>query len=146
MDGGSGIVTGWQNKLQVALSRVLLETVMANQHAKKAAPQERTRLEVRSVREADFGVLLFKRVGPATGKARAPMKIATFNVNGVNGRLPVPLRWLAQSQPDIACLQELKAPQERFPAAALADAGYGAIWHGQKAGMAAILRRGEAAR
>jgi hypothetical protein len=39
MDGGSGIVTGWQNKLQVALSRVLLETVMANQHAKKAAPR-----------------------------------------------------------------------------------------------------------
>jgi exodeoxyribonuclease-3 len=71
------------------------------------------------------------------------MKIATFNVNGVNGRLPVLLRWLKQSQPDIACLQELKAPQERFPAAALADAGYGAIWHGQKSwNGVAILRRG----
>ena len=71
------------------------------------------------------------------------MKIATFKVNGVNGRLPVLLRWLKQSQPDIACLQELKAPQERFPAAALADAGYGAIWHGQKSwNGVAILRRG----
>jgi exonuclease III len=36
------------------------------------------------------------------------MKIATFNVNGINGRLPVLLRWLAESKPDIACLQELK--------------------------------------
>jgi exodeoxyribonuclease-3 len=71
------------------------------------------------------------------------MKIATFNVNGVNGRLPVLLRWLKRSQPDVACLQELKAPQERFPAAALADAGYGAIWHGQKSwNGVAILRRG----
>ena len=73
------------------------------------------------------------------------MKIATFNVNGVNGRLPVLLRWLKQSRPDIVCLQELKAPQERFPDAALADAGYGAIWHGQKSwNGVAILRRGAA--
>jgi exodeoxyribonuclease-3 len=43
------------------------------------------------------------------------MKIATYNVNGVNGRLPVLLRWLAQSRPDIVCMQELKAPQEKFP-------------------------------
>src|SRR3954469_23197732 len=42
------------------------------------------------------------------------MKIATFNVNGVNGRLPVLLRWLAESAPDVVCLQELKTPQERF--------------------------------
>ena len=60
------------------------------------------------------------------------MKIATFNVNGVNGRLPVLLRWLAETQPDIACLQELKAPEERFPEAAVRAAGYHAIWHGQK--------------
>ena len=60
------------------------------------------------------------------------MKIATFNVNGVNGRLPVLLRWLDQSQPDVVCLQELKAPDEKFPMASLKEAGYGAIWHGQK--------------
>jgi exodeoxyribonuclease-3 len=70
------------------------------------------------------------------------MKIATFNVNGVNGRLPVLLRWLAETQPDIACLQELKAPAERFPAAAIREAGYGAVWHGQKAwnGVAILAR------
>src|ERR1700759_4727978 len=58
------------------------------------------------------------------------MKIATFNVNGVNGRLPVLLRWLAEAEPDIVCLQELKAPDEKFPALAIKKAGYGAIWHG----------------
>ncbi|MFN2448429.1 MAG: exodeoxyribonuclease III [Candidatus Baltobacteraceae bacterium] len=72
------------------------------------------------------------------------MKIATFNVNGVNGRLPVLLEWLARSKPDVACLQELKAPQERFPKDALCDAGYGAIWLGQKSwNGVAILARGE---
>jgi exodeoxyribonuclease-3 len=71
------------------------------------------------------------------------MKIATFNVNGINGRLPVLLRWLADAQPDVVCLQELKAPQERFPRAAIQKAGYGAIWHGQKAwNGVAILARG----
>jgi exodeoxyribonuclease-3 len=71
------------------------------------------------------------------------MKIATFNVNGVNGRLPVLLRWLAAASPDIVCLQELKAPQHRFPAGAINDAGYGAIWHGQKSwNGVAILARG----
>jgi exodeoxyribonuclease III len=71
------------------------------------------------------------------------MKIATFNVNGINGRLPVLLRWLAESKPDIACLQELKAPQEKFPEAAIREAGYGAIWQGQKSwNGVAILARG----
>ncbi|MDB5804404.1 MAG: exodeoxyribonuclease Xth [Betaproteobacteria bacterium] len=71
------------------------------------------------------------------------MRIATYNVNGVNGRLPVLLRWLAQTQPDAVCLQELKAPEEKFPAAAIAEAGYGAIWHGQKSwNGVAILARG----
>ena len=71
------------------------------------------------------------------------MKIATYNVNGVNGRLPVLLRWLAQSEPDVVCLQELKAPEEKFPAEAIQKAGYGAIWHGQKAwnGVAILARR-----
>ena len=71
------------------------------------------------------------------------MKIATFNVNGVNGRLPVLLRWLAEAEPDVVCLQELKAPQEKFPVTAIHDAGYGAIWHGQKSwNGVAILARG----
>ncbi|MBE9600854.1 exodeoxyribonuclease III [Pedobacter sp. MC2016-24] len=60
------------------------------------------------------------------------MKIATYNVNGVNGRLPVLLRWLEETSPDVVCLQELKAPQEKFPEQAIKDAGYKAIWHGQK--------------
>ena len=71
------------------------------------------------------------------------MRIATYNVNGVNGRLPVLLEWLGQTAPDIVCLQELKAPDERFPEAAISDAGYGAIWHGQKSwNGVAILARG----
>lgn len=72
------------------------------------------------------------------------MKIATFNVNGVNGRLPVLLEWLDRARPDVVCLQELKAPQEKFPESALRDAGYGAIWLGQKSwNGVAILTRGE---
>ncbi|HEY0625627.1 MAG TPA: exodeoxyribonuclease III [Allosphingosinicella sp.] len=59
------------------------------------------------------------------------MKIATFNVNGINGRLPVLLEWLEETQPDAVCLQELKAPDEKFPAKAIEKAGYGAIWYGQ---------------
>jgi exodeoxyribonuclease-3 len=71
------------------------------------------------------------------------MKIATFNVNGIGSRLPNLLRWLEQTKPDIACLQELKAPQENFPEAAIRDAGYGCIWHGQKSwNGVAILARG----
>ena len=60
------------------------------------------------------------------------MKIASYNVNGVNGRLPVLLRWLKEAAPDAVCLQELKSPEEKFPIAAIEDAGYGAIWQGQK--------------
>ncbi len=60
------------------------------------------------------------------------MRIATYNVNGVNGRLPVLLRWLQETTPDIVCLQELKAPQEKFPEQAIAELGYNALWHGQK--------------
>jgi len=71
------------------------------------------------------------------------MKIATYNVNGVNGRLPVLLRWLAETSPDVVCLQELKAPQERFPEAAIREAGYGCIWLGQKSwNGVAILAKG----
>src|ERR1700747_1341724 len=72
-----------------------------------------------------------------------PMKIATYNVNGVNGRLPVLLRWLEKARPDVVCLQEVKPPQEKFPHGALAEAGYGSIWHGQKSwNGVAILARG----
>ena len=71
------------------------------------------------------------------------MKIATFNVNGVNGRLARLLEWLGESQPDVVCLQELKAPQEKFPEAAIRDAGYGAIWQGQSRwNGVAILAKG----
>lgn len=59
-------------------------------------------------------------------------RIATFNLNGVNGRLPVLIRWLGQTNYDIVCLQELKTSDEKFPAEAIRNAGYGAVWHGQK--------------
>lgn len=72
------------------------------------------------------------------------MKIATYNVNGINGRLPVLLQWLNESKPDVVCLQELKAPQEKFPEAAIKDVGYNAVWHGQKSwNGVAILSRNE---
>lgn len=73
------------------------------------------------------------------------MKIATYNVNGVNGRLPVLLRWLNESAPDVVCLQELKAPDEKFPLKAIQDAGYDAIWHGQKSwnGVAILALNGQ---
>ena len=71
------------------------------------------------------------------------MKIATFNVNGINGRLPVLMRWLAATAPDVVCLQELKAADEKFPAVAIGAAGYGAVWHGEKSwNGVAILARG----
>jgi exodeoxyribonuclease III len=73
------------------------------------------------------------------------MKIATYNVNGVNGRLPVLVRWLGETKPDVVCLQELKAPQEKFPGEAIREAGYHALWHGQKSwnGVAILARSGE---
>ena len=78
----------------------------------------------------------------ATNQARH-MKIATFNINGINARQDALLRWLDESRPDVACLQELKSPQERFPEAAIRDLGYGMIWHGQKSwNGVAILARG----
>jgi exodeoxyribonuclease-3 len=71
------------------------------------------------------------------------VRIATFNVNGVNGRLERLLEWLKETKPDVACLQELKAPQEKFPAGVIEKAGYGAIWQGQSRwNGVAILARG----
>jgi len=73
------------------------------------------------------------------------MKVATYNVNGINGRIPVLLRWLAEAQPDVVCLQELKAPQEKFPEKPIRDLGYDAIWQGQKSwnGVAILSRIGQ---
>jgi len=73
------------------------------------------------------------------------MRIATYNVNGVNGRLSVLLRWLEAEKPDIVCLQELKSPNEKFPVEAINAAGYSAVWHGQKQwnGVAILSRSAE---
>jgi len=71
------------------------------------------------------------------------MKIATYNVNGISSRLPRLLEWLEKEQPDVVCLQELKAPDNRFPALALRQVGYGAVWHGQLSfNGVAILAKG----
>jgi len=71
------------------------------------------------------------------------MKIATFNVNGVNGRLAVLLRWLEETAPDVVCVQELKS--ETFPQAAVREAGYEAIWRGEKSwnGVAILAKNSE---
>src|SRR5690349_3239322 len=72
-----------------------------------------------------------------------PVKIASYNVNGITSRLPRLLEWLAETAPDVACLQELKTSDATFPEAALREAGYGAIWHGQKGfNGVAVLARG----
>jgi len=72
------------------------------------------------------------------------VKLATYNVNGVNGRLEVLLRWLDEAEPDVVCLQELKAPQNKFPIKAIEAVGYGAVWQGQKSwNGVAILAKGQ---
>jgi len=73
------------------------------------------------------------------------LKIASYNINGINSRLPVLLRWLEEFEPDIACLQELKCPDERFPNRDLERVGYTSAWHGQKSwnGVAILSRVGE---
>jgi exodeoxyribonuclease-3 len=73
------------------------------------------------------------------------MKIATFNINNVNRRLPNLLAWLSTAQPDVVCLQELKTTDASFPRGAIRDAGYGAIWRGQRSwnGVAILAKDGE---
>jgi len=73
------------------------------------------------------------------------MKIATFNINNINKRLPNLLAWLRAAKPDVVCLQELKAADKEFPVAALEKAGYGAAWRGQKSwnGVAILARDAE---
>lgn len=73
------------------------------------------------------------------------MKIATFNINNINRRLPNLLAWLRAAKPDVVALQELKAADNEFPAAAIEKAGYGAVWRGQKTwnGVAILARKAE---
>lgn len=72
------------------------------------------------------------------------MKIATYNVNGIRARLPILLQWLQETKPDVACLQELKAPQDQFPLEAIQELGYEALWQGQKSwnGVAILSKMG----
>ena len=71
------------------------------------------------------------------------MKVATYNINGINLRLAPLLEWLKAAEPDVVCLQELKSRDAAFPIAAIRDAGYGAIWRGQNSYIGvAILARG----
>lgn len=72
------------------------------------------------------------------------MKIATFNINGVKARLPRLKEWLVETRPSVACLQEIKSPDENFPASEFEELGYQLIWHGQKSfNGVAILADGE---
>jgi exodeoxyribonuclease-3 len=73
------------------------------------------------------------------------VKIATFNINNINRRLPNLLGWLSDAKPDVACLQELKATDSEFPASAIEKAGYRAVWRGQKSwnGVAILARKAE---
>jgi exodeoxyribonuclease III len=73
------------------------------------------------------------------------MKIATFNINNINRRLPNLLRWLRTAKPDIVCLQELKSADADFPLATIGKAGYRAVRRGQKTwnGVAILTRDAE---
>jgi hypothetical protein len=79
------------------------------------------------------------------GRQFATMKIATFNINNINRRLPNLLRWLRAAKPDIVALQELKSADEDFPVSALDKAGYGAVWRGQRTwnGVAILARNAD---
>jgi exodeoxyribonuclease-3 len=73
------------------------------------------------------------------------LRIASYNINGIGGRLEILLRWLDEFRPDVVGLQELKTTDDKFPAEAIAELGYSAIWHGQKSwnGVALLSRVGE---
>ena len=72
------------------------------------------------------------------------MRIATYNINGVNARLPRLLEWLEETRPDVACLQEIKSLDEKFPAMEIRGLGYQVQTHGQKSfnGVALLVRDG----
>src|SRR4051794_1622668 len=73
------------------------------------------------------------------------LRIASYNINGINGRLPILTRWLTEFAPDVVALQELKCTDEMFPCAPLEALGYKAIWHGQRSwnGVAILSRVGD---
>lgn len=72
-----------------------------------------------------------------------PLRFATFNINGIRAHLPNLLAWLEREQPDVVCLQELKALDKAFPVGEIEAAGYGALWQGQASwNGVAILGRG----
>jgi exodeoxyribonuclease-3 len=85
---------------------------------------------------------------PAEPGTLLQMLLATYNVNGIKTRLPRLLDWLAEARPDVACLQETKSADARFPHAAIEAAGYGVVWHGMPShhGVAVLARRGLALR
>jgi exodeoxyribonuclease-3 len=79
-----------------------------------------------------------------SGASAGGLVVASYNVNGVNGRLPRLVEWLRETHPDVVCLQELKTDDTKFPIRALQELGYGAVWHGQRSHHGvAILARGE---
>ena len=71
------------------------------------------------------------------------MKIATFNINGINRRLSNLLDWLRESRPDVACLQELKIADDEFPLSAVREAGYEAAWCGQRPRFSESVRNSQ---
>ena len=82
-------------------------------------------------------------VAAATFRVKVVVKIASFNINNVVSRLDNLLDWLAEAEPDVVCLQELKAQQAAFPADVLEQIGYGAVWKGERSwNGVAILARG----
>ncbi len=79
----------------------------------------------------------------AAPASRSDVRIVSYNVNGIKARLPRLIEYLTEEQPDVVCLQELKASDDTFPEADIRAAGYGAIWHGQKGfNGVAVLARG----
>src|SRR5882672_300302 len=86
-----------------------------------------------------------KNSSATLGSARmevGPLKIATFNINNINKRLDNLTAWFVREQPDVVCLQELKAEQRAFPAGTLRDLGYGGVWLGERSwnGVAILTR------
>lgn len=80
---------------------------------------------------------------PKPSLRRKDYRIATFNINNVRKRLGNLIAWLGETQPDVVCLQELKATDKEFPGAEIEAAGYGSVWHGQKTwNGVAILAKG----
>ena len=73
------------------------------------------------------------------------MKVATFNINNINRRLPNLLAWLRAAKPDVVCAAGTEGGRRRFPLAAIEKAGYGAVWRGQKTwnGVAILARNTE---